>query len=127
MRMAAAQVPILLNLFPAVGMIVGLGLYIVALIWKSDDVKRASLAVLVGISATTIATFISGSAALPQIEALPGVSKAAGLAHQDAALVAFVFMQLTGLAAWLGLWQFRRSARISSGILASAVVFGLIT
>jgi len=125
--MTMAHVHILLNHFPTVGMIVGLGLYIVALLWKSDDVRRASLAVLVGISATAIPTFMSGSAALPQIETLPGVSKAAALAHQDAALVALVFMLLTGLAAWLGLWQFRRIARISSGILTAVLVLGLIT
>lgn len=124
--MTPAHVHILLNHFPTVGLIVGMGLYIVALIWKSDDVKRASLAVLVGISAAAIATFISGSAALPQIEALPGVSKEAALAHQDAALEAFVFMQLTGIAAWLGLWQFRRIARISGGILTAVLALGLI-
>jgi uncharacterized membrane protein len=125
--MNLAHVHILLNHFPTVGMIVALGLYVVALIWKSHDVTRASLAVLVGISATAIATFITGSAAAEPVATLPGVSKAAILAHQDAALVAFAVMQLTGIAAWLGLWQYRRIARISGGILAAVLILGLVT
>jgi uncharacterized membrane protein len=124
--MTFAHAHILLNHFPTVGLIVGLGLYIVALIWKSDDVKRVSLAVLVGIAATAIATFISGAAALPQIEDMPGLSKDAVLAHQDAALEGFVFMQLMGIAAWLGLWQFRRIGRISRGILTAVLLLGLV-
>ena len=115
--MTLAHVHILLNHFPTIGMIVGMGLYILSLFWNSDDVKRASLTVIFGIAAIAIATYISGSAALQQkSRRLPGVSKQAAIAHQDAALLALAFMELTGLAAWLALWQFRRIGRIAKGI-----------
>ena len=125
--MTLAHVHILLNHFPTIGMIVGMGLYILSLFWKSDDVKRASLAVIFGISAVAIATFVSGSAALQEIAKLPGVSKAAASAHLDAAVLAFAFMELTGMAAWLALWQFRRIGRITKGIQAAVLILGLIT
>ena len=108
-------------------MIVGMGLYILSLVWKSEDVKRASLAVIFGISAIAIATFISGSAAFSEIQAMPGISKEAVQAHQDAALLALALMELTGITAWLGLWQFRRIGRIVKGIQGTVLVLGLIT
>jgi uncharacterized membrane protein len=125
--MTLAHVHILLNHFPTIGMIVAMGLFALSLIWKSDDVKRASLAVLFGLDVVSIATYISGNAALQEIANLPNVSKAAVAAHQDAALLAFAVMQLTGLAAWLGLWQYRRIARISNGIQTTVLVLGLLT
>jgi hypothetical protein len=45
------------------------------------------------------------------IEGRPGVSEALLERHQDAALPAFTFMEITGGLAWLGLWKFRRMAR----------------
>jgi hypothetical protein len=124
--MTLAHVHILLNHFPTIGMIVGMGLYVLALIWKSDDVKRASLAVIFGIAAIAITTYISGSAAFSEIQAMPGISKEAVQAHQDAALLALVFMELAGIAAWLALWQYRRIGRIATGIQATVLVLGLI-
>jgi len=125
--MTLAHVHILLNHFPTIGMIVAMGLYILSLLWKSDDVKRASLAVLFGISAIAIATFISGSAAWEEIAELPGVSKAAVAAHQDAALLALAVMELTGITAWLALWQYRRIGRIATGIQGTVLILGLVT
>jgi hypothetical protein len=125
--MTLAHVHILLNHFPTIGMIVAMGLFGLSLIWKSDDVKRASLAILFGLDVMTIAVYISGNAAWQEISALPGVSKAAVAAHQDGALLAFAVMQLTGIAAWLGLWQYRRIARISKGIQGTVLVLGLLT
>ena len=108
-------------------MVVGMGLYILSLFWKSDDVKRASLAVLFGLAAVALATYMSGNAAWQEISALPGVSKAAVAAHQDAALLALAVMELTGITAWLALWQFRRIGRISKGIQGTVLVLGLLT
>ena len=125
--MTLAHVHILLNHFPTIGMIVGMGLYILSLLWKSDDVKRASLMVIFGISAVAIATFVSGSAALQEIAMLPGVSKAAASAHLDAAVLAFALMEITGMAAWLALWQFRRIGRITKAIQATVLILGVIT
>ena len=43
MNLNLAHVHLLLNHFPTIGMIVGLGLFLVAIVAKSDDLKRASL------------------------------------------------------------------------------------
>ncbi len=125
--MTLAHVHILLNHFPTIGMIVAMGLYILSLIWKSEDVKVASLAVLFGLDVVAIATYMSGYAGLQELEGIPGISKAAVLAHEDAATLAFAVMQLTGIVAWLGLWQHRRIKRIAKGIQGTVLVLGLLT
>jgi hypothetical protein len=47
--------------------------------------------------------------------------------HEGAALLAFVFMQITGAFAWLGLWKFRRADRFPSAVLAAVALFSLVT
>jgi hypothetical protein len=130
--MDLTHIHLLLNHFPTIGFIIGGGLFVLALIAKSDDLKRASLAVLLGIALLAIPTYMSGNGAAAAIASLPGVSKSLILTHESAALVAIGFMLVTGAFAWLGLWQFRRLARIPNWNLAvilalTVVTFGLMT
>ena len=83
---------LLLNHFPAIGTIIGGGLFVVALIAKSDDLKRASLVVLLGIALLSIPTYITGNGAQDAIKSLPGVSKSQMEAHEGAAFLALGFM-----------------------------------
>jgi hypothetical protein len=129
--MDLTHIHLLLNHFPTIGFLIGGGLFVLSLIMNSDDLKRASLAVLLGISLIAIPTYMSGNGAQDGIKSLPGVSKALIEDHEGAALVAIAFMLLTGVFAWLGLWQFRRLARIPAWnltviLVLTAVSFGLM-
>src|SRR4029453_6912604 len=55
------------------------------------------------------------------------VSQVAIDAHHNAALLAFVLMEITGLVGWLGLWQIRRVSRPAPWILTTVVALGLVT
>ena len=44
--MDLTHIHLLLNHFPTIGILIGGGLFIISLITKSDDLKRASLVVL---------------------------------------------------------------------------------
>ncbi len=126
-----AHLHLLLNHFPTVGNIIGGGLFVLALITKSDDLKRASLLVLLGISLLAIPTYISGNGAQDLIKNMPDLPKPVVASHEGAAMVALGFMELTGAFAWLGLWQFRRLERFPNWNLAvilvlTAVSFGLM-
>jgi hypothetical protein len=120
--MNLTHIHLLLNHFPTIGYIIGGGLFLLALITKSDDLKRASLVVLLGIALLAIPTYMSGNGAQEGIKSMPGVSKSLIAAHEGAALVAMVFMLATGAFAWLGLWQFRRLARVPTWNLALILV-----
>jgi uncharacterized membrane protein len=129
-----------LNHFPTIGFLVGLGLYVAALATKSNDLKRASLVIFLGIALLSIPTYVTGNAAQEALCSTPpdspcpepAISRAIIQAHEGAALLAMAFMELTGALAWLGLWQFRRTLRVpgwnaAAILLIAMVTFGLMT
>ena len=117
----------LLNHFPTVGLLVGLGLFIVGLAGRSSDLKKASLATFVVIALIGFPTYVSGNIAGFAIEKQPGVSKSMIETHEGMALVSLAVMMLLGAVAWLGLWQQRRFARIPSATLGVVLVVGFVT
>jgi uncharacterized membrane protein len=125
--MDLTHIHLLLNHFPTIGYIIGGGLFVLSLITKSDDLKRASLVILLGIAVIAIPTYMSGNGAADGIKTLPGVTKSMIETHEGAALVAIAFMLLTGAFAWLGLWQFRRLARVPNWNLAVILVLTLVS
>ena len=130
--MNLAHLHLFLNHFPTIGTAIGIGLFLVSLVARNDDLKRASLGVFFVIALLALPAYLSGNAAQAVIKGRPGVSYALVARHQDAALPAFVFMEITGLVAWFGLWQSRRVSRparwnVSTVVLLSIVTFGLMT
>ena len=125
--MNLAHAHLLLNHFPTIGMIVGLGVFILGLAAKSDDLKRTSLGIFFFIALLSIPTFATGTAAHLVLEHTPGVSAAMIDAHETAAFEALWFMELTGALGWLGLWQYRRLSRLPQGTLAAVLLAGLVS
>ena len=125
--MDLAHIHLLLNHFPTIGFLIGGGLFVVSLFLKGDDLKLSSLVVLLGIALLSIPTYMSGNGAQDAIKSLPGVSKTLIEAHEGAALVAMVFMLLTGGFAWLALWQFRRLRRVPTWNLGLILVLTVVT
>jgi uncharacterized membrane protein len=118
---------LLLNHSPIIGSFIALGLFIVALISKKEDLKKASLVIFAVVALCAIPAYTSGHAAYAVIQNEPGVSMPAADAHQGAALIAFIFMEITGAFAWLGLWQFRRLLRPARWTLPAVLVSSLLT
>jgi uncharacterized membrane protein len=125
--MNVAHLHLLLNHFPTIGFGVALALYFVALAGRSDDLKKASLVMFFAMSLIVMPVYMSGNAAEEVIRDSPDVSKALMERHEDAALLAFVFMQFTGLGAWIELWQFRRSKRPGRLNLLTVLLLGIVT
>jgi uncharacterized membrane protein len=121
------HVHLLLNHFPTVGMIIGLGLFVTAIVAKSDDLKRASLGVFFFLSLIAIPAFVTGTSARLALDKAPGVSNAMINAHENAAFEGLWFIELTGAVAWLGLWQFRRLARLPQGTVGAVLLLSLVT
>ena len=118
---------LLLNHFPTVGTLVALGLFITALIGKKHDLIKVSLGIFLIIAIITLPVYMTGKSAEKLAKDQQGVSAVMIQAHQDAAFFAFIFMQLTGAVAWLGLWQYRRMSAPGRGILPVVLVLSLIT
>lgn len=121
------HIHLLLNHFPIIGTIIGLGLFLIALVGKSEDLQRASLVVFLGMALITMPTFMSGSAAQDAIKFLPGVPLALITAHLNASLLAYVFMEITGAFSWFGLWEYRRNGQLGRLTLATVLVLSIVT
>ncbi len=135
--MYLAHIHLLLNHWPIIGSFIGLGLLLAALIANSDHLKQASLALISLIALLAIPAYLSGNAADEVLRASPGVSEDLIQNHQGAALLAFVFMEITGAFALLGLWKFSRLSspppgpvgrwNVSAVLLLLIVTVGLMT
>ncbi len=125
-----AHVHLWLNHVPTVGFGAALILFIAARLRGHDILIQTGLVMFFVVAAVAIATYLSGNAAEPLVQDRPGISSRAIRAHEDAALLAFVCMEMTGFLAWLALWQ-RRRARLAAWqlpavLLAAIVTFGLM-
>jgi len=128
---------LLINHFPTVGLIIAFLLLVVSIVsdseaMKDDTMKPTALGVLFGIAVMTLPVFTTGLAAEGAIEKLPGISQPAMAAHEDSALLAFIVLELAGIAAWLGLWRWRRTRRVPPSLtfvtfVLAALSLGLMT
>jgi hypothetical protein len=118
---------LLLNHFPTVGLIVAFGIYLLALLKKSEDLKRGGLAVLFVIALLALPTYMTGYSAQKTLKGAPGVSQALIDFHQRSALFALIFMEASGVVAWYGLWSSRRNTRSGAGNTAAVLLLGAVT
>jgi uncharacterized membrane protein len=129
-----AHLHLLLNHLPTIGFGVGLALYVVAFFAKNDPLKKAGLVIFFLVAVMAIPTYVTGSAAervlCPELKCPADISVQTIRNHEDAALLAFLLMEITGFFSWLGLWQLRRkpleSWNWTAVLLLGVISFGLM-
>lgn len=97
---------LLLNHFPIIGAIVGVGLLLLSFCVNGQDLRRSSLIVFVVTALLTIPAFISGFGAQVELLENPAVSNDVIQRHLGSAELVVWFMGLTGALAAIGLWQY---------------------
>jgi len=125
--MNSGHVHLWLNHLPTIGFGIGLALYVTALLLKQADLRRVCFVIFFLAAAFTIATYVSGSDAREQLKETPGVSHPLMEAHESAALVAFVFMEITGFFSWIGLWIWNRPTRFAHWNVGLIFIFATLT
>ena len=125
MNVNLAHLHLLLNHIPTIGTVIGLGLFSVSLVGQNDSVKKASLVTLLIVAAAALPVYMTGNAANEIVE--DRVSKELVAKHQDAAALALGFMAVTGIFAWLGLWQYRRDSRPAGWTMLAVLLVSLVT
>ena len=98
---------LMLNHVPVLGSVFGLLLLGAALLRKSRELQKVSLAVCVIAAAVAIPVYFTGEPAEERREHLPGVAKAIIEEHEEAAVVALVSILVLGAVAAAGLIVFR--------------------
>jgi uncharacterized membrane protein len=127
MDLSPTHFHLLLNHFPTIGFIIGLTLFVAALVARSDHLKQAALVVLVGIALLTIPTYVTGDAAHRALADNGQLSESLILMHESAAFVSLMLMAVTGGFAWLGLWQYRRMLHLPRWNTAVIIVLSALT
>ena len=116
---------LLLNHFPTTGMVIAVGLFLLAITKNSEDLRRASFAVFFAIALLSLPAYMTGYAALDSVDNRPAIDLEAIHRHQSSALLALVFIEVTGVVAWFALWRSRRSPaspRVSAAVLLLSIV-----
>ena len=122
-----AHIHLLVNHFPTIGTILGLGLLLLGFVRRSNHLKKVSLEVFFLIALATLTVYTSGVAAAEALKDQAGVSADAVAAHQDAALFAFILMEVTGFFAWIALWQFRRIGGPTPAMISTVLLLLVVT
>lgn len=133
--MYSAHYHLLLNHWPILGTFIGLVLFVVALYADKEDLKQAGLAMFALMALLALPAYMSGSAAQEVIKNSPDVSKAMIENHQGVALLALIFMGITGLASLVGLWSYSRASktagagtpRLGSGVAVVVLLLSIAT
>lgn len=124
-----SHVHLLLNHFPIIGTIVGLGLLLLSLIGRNQDLRRASLLIFLAMALMALLAFFSGTGAQGAMKRLPGISEALIERHQGAAMLALLFMEFTGALSLVELWNSQGISEPSrrSWSLPALVLFAIVT
>src|SRR5262245_63183565 len=120
-----AHLHLMLNHFPIIGTVVGFVLVLVSRTTKRDELNQAGLGALFIMALLTLPIFVTGAFAEGAVNN-PEVSTLLEK-HKDAALLAFVFMEITGILAWLGLWQSRRFSHPARWNRSSVLFLSVVT
>jgi len=106
--MNLAHVHLLLNHVPTIGFGFGIGLLVASIVRDSADLRRASYVVFFAVALVAIPTYLSGNAADFVLRTERELRQDVVTAHQNAAMLALIPMEIVGLVSWLALWQSRR-------------------
>ena len=127
MTMTVPHLHLLLNHIPTIGGAAALVLLVVAFARKSSDLKRIALEASFVVALLTFPAYLSGVGAQQALLDTPDVSQVYVDAHWDAAVFAFVLLQLAGALSWLALWKYRRSGLWPMTTIAVVVVLSVLS
>ena len=124
--MNGAHVHLVLTHFPIGGIVLVTALALLAALQRRDALMRIAFSGFVVVALSAVPLYLSGEEAEEQIESLSGVNEASIEAHEEAALPAFVGIEIVGVLALFALFLYRKSeiARtpLSQLILLLAIV-----
>jgi uncharacterized membrane protein len=122
-----AHLHLVLNHFPIIGTIIGLGLLLLSFGGNSGDLRRSGLIVFAANALLAIPTFLSGFGARIMLSQDPSVPSALIERHEAAAMLSLWFMETTGALALVALWRSHRTSRPGRWHAPTVLLFALLT
>lgn len=97
-----------LNHIPVIGVIFSGILLAISMGLKNTQFQRVAVVFIFFVALSTIPVFLTGEGAEEIVEDIPGVSEEYIEAHEEAALVSFIFMEILGGLSLLSILLFRK-------------------
>lgn len=116
---------LLLNHFPIIGTIAGIGIMIWGLIKKESNVQRAVLGLWVALTVITLPVMKTGEEAEETVEHIPGISKHIIHEHEEAAEFALWWMIALGAVSLVALITGRKE--LNKKMVYAAFAISLMT
>jgi uncharacterized membrane protein len=124
--MNLAHLHLLLNHWPIIGTLIAFALFGISFFGKNEDLRRAGLIIFSAIALLTIPTFLSGLAAQDWIKH-DSISNALMERHENAALLTFGLILVTGTLSLCGLWQTHRDGRMAKWTTTAILLFATLS
>ena len=118
---------ILISVFPSVGLIFLLGLYVTALIANNEVMKRTSLAFFVLFALLAVPTYVSGDGSMDLLSQNPKISQDQMGLHYGWGVTALGVLVLAGIAAFVALVRSVGFGRASNESLHLVLGLAIIT
>jgi uncharacterized membrane protein len=118
---------LLVSVFPSVGLVFVLGLYVAALVTANKGMARACLAAFVILGLLAIPTYLSGEGSMPVSLRDPKTPPDLLGLHRTIGWLALLAAIATGAAAALALARLRRAGHLSGVALKWILALGLVT
>ena len=122
---------ILISVFPTIGFLFVLGVYVAGLLTRNDFVRRACLAMFCMVALLSIPIYVSGVRSMAALSADPRFSRDAIGTHYVWGAVALAVLMISGILAGVELWRSWRARRATGdpfhSILGLAVVTLVLT
>jgi uncharacterized membrane protein len=118
---------LLLNHFPIIGTMIGVGLMAYGYSIRKDSIKKAALLLWFTMALSAIPVFLTGEPAEERVEGLAGVSEAVIEPHEEAAVFAFWCMEALGFLSLLALFLKFERPNVSKIAMPLIVALSLVT
>ncbi|MBI3664414.1 MAG: hypothetical protein HY234_15370 [Acidobacteria bacterium] len=118
---------LLLNHLPVFGAAFGLLLLLAALLRKSGELTKISLAVFLLTALIAIPAYLSGEPSEDYVKDLPGVSKDMIEEHEESAVFSMAGVEILGILALAALWLSRHSSEVPRWAVLTTLILALAT
>ncbi len=125
--MDATHLHLVLNHFPIIGTLIGLGILLYGFIRSSESVKQAALGTWILMALIAIPVFLTGEPAEETVEGLTGISESVIHDHEEAAEIAIWLMAGLGVLSLATLLLLKYNQAFSKTLMLVTLVAAVIT
>jgi uncharacterized membrane protein len=118
---------LLSNHLPVVGTVFGVGLLAWGVLRRNDAVQRAALGTFVLVALLALPAYFTGEPAERVMEHAAGVGEASIDAHEAAALMALIGVEVVGFLALIALYRAGGGRSLSALATRAVLVMGIVT